>query len=361
VIASLRKVARAVALATARFFNHIAPRGESTSMGFLDWILGRSAPAAASALSLPPPPQGTRTVAELAQRLKMTVGELTSLPVAYQQFQIPKRNKGMRKIMAPVQRLKRVQRQILRRVLGGLSTHPCATGFARGHSIVSNALPHVGKAAIIRMDLKDFFPSTPADRVNRYFRFCGWNAEAAALLTTICTYKDALPQGAPTSPKLSNLLNQRLDARLSRLAHRLGATYTRYADDITYSLDEDTAGAIRKLVHLTALVARQEGYLVHRREKLYVRRRKDRQVVTGLVVNERINLPRDKRRWLRAVEHHEKTGRKISITREQLAGWRSLQSMIAWQANGVARADADKSAHENPGASDDGQNQERPA
>src|SRR5204862_1323901 len=104
-----------------------------------------------------------------------------------------------------------------------------------------------------------------------------------------------------------------------------------YADDITYSLETDDAASIRKLVHLTAVIAREEGYLVHQREKLYVRRRKDRQVVTGLVVNERINLPREIRRWLRAVEHHAETGRKISISNEQLAGWRSLQSMIEWQ------------------------------
>jgi hypothetical protein len=181
------------------------------------------------------------------------------------------------------------------------------------------------------MDLKDFFTSTTAQRVKLYFEAIGWSSEAADLLTRLCTYQEALPQGAPTSPKLSNLLNHRLDARLSRLAEVLNASYTRYADDITYSLEEDNAASIRHLVYFTAIVARDEGYQVHRREKLYVRRRKDRQVVTGLVVNQRINLPREIRRWLRAVEHHCQTGRQINITNEQLAGWRSLQSMIQWQ------------------------------
>lgn len=290
-------------------------------MGFLSWLRG----------SAPENNKPGRTVADLAQRLKMPEPQLRAVPIAYQQFQIPKRSKGMRNILAPVAPLKQVQRQILRRALGGLQPHPCATGFSRGHSIVSNALPHVGKAAIVRMDLKDFFPSTPAKRVKEYFQAIGWGSEAADLLTRLCTHQEVLPQGAPTSPKLSNLLNQRLDARLSRLAEVLNATYTRYADDITYSLETDSAGAIRHLVHFTAIVAREEGYQVHQREKLYVRRRKDRQVVTGLVVNERINLPREIRRWLRAVEHHCATGRKISISKEQLAGWRSLQSMIQWQ------------------------------
>jgi RNA-directed DNA polymerase len=309
----------------------IALPAESISMGLIKWLSGLLASKPALPPPPPPPPAGNRTIAELATRLKMTVGELTSAPVTYQQFEIPKRNKGKRKILAPVHHLRTIQRQILRRVLGGLKTHACATGFCRGHSIVTNALPHLGKAAIVRMDLKDFFPTTPAWRVNYYFRFIGWNAEAADLLTCLCTYNGCLPQGAPTSPKLSNLLNHHLDARLFGLASALSASYTRYADDITYGLETDDASSIRKLVHMTAVIAREEGYLVHQREKLYVRRKKDRQVVTGLVVNERINLPRSTRRWLRAVEHHQQTGRKTSISKEQLDGWRSLQSMIQSQ------------------------------
>ncbi len=305
-------------------------------MGFLNWLRG-SAPGASEK-------KPGRGIEQLAQRLKMTPSELSAVLITYVQFQIPKRSKGVRKILAPIPQLKCVQRQILRRVLGGLKIHPNATGFCRGHSIVSNALPHVGKAAVVRMDLKDFFPSTPAKRVKLFFEAIGWSSEAADLLTKLCTYDGALPQGAPTSPKLSNLLNQHLDARLARLAEALNASYTRYADDITYSLAEDSAGAVRHLVHFTALVAREEGYQVHQREKLYVRRRKDRQVVTGLVVNERINLPREIRRWLRAVEHHAQTGRKTSISKEQLEGWRSLQSMIEWQSGSKSEDAQEKPA-----------------
>jgi len=309
---------------------------ESISMGFLNWLSGLL--ASSPAKPPPPPPAGTRTIAELATRLRLNVRELTTAPITYQQFEIPKRRKGKRKILAPVHHLKTIQRQILRRILGGLKPHPCATGFCRGHSIVTNALPHLGKAVIVRMDLKDFFPTTTAWRVNHYFRFIGWNAEAADLLTRLCTHNGCLPQGAPTSPKLSNLLNHHLDARLFGLAGAVDASYTRYADDITYSLQLDDPVSIRKLVHMTSVIAREEGYLVHQREKLYIRRKKDRQVVTGLVVNERINLPRKTRRWLRAVEHHQQTGRKTSISKEQLDGWRSLQSMIQWQSGASENA-----------------------
>src|SRR5207249_11746232 len=125
---------------------------------------------------------------QIAERLKMTPAELSAVPIAYLQFQIPKRSKGLRKILAPIPQLKCVQRQILRRVLGGLKIHPSATGFCRGHSIVSNALPHVGKSAIVRVDLKDSFPSTPAMRSKLAFEAIGSSTEAAAVRREPCAH-----------------------------------------------------------------------------------------------------------------------------------------------------------------------------
>jgi alpha,alpha-trehalase len=118
-----------------------------------------------------------------------------------------------------------LQRRILRRVLGKLNAHPAATGFERGMSIVTHAQHHVGTAVVVRMDLKDFFSSTPADRVREYFSQIGWDRDSAELLTKFCTHNGRLPQGAPTSPRLSNLLNYRMDARLAGLAEKLHAEY----------------------------------------------------------------------------------------------------------------------------------------
>ncbi len=105
----------------------------------------------------------------------------------------------------------------------------------------------MGKAVVLKMDLRNFFPTTTAARVERYFRIAGWSKEASALLTRLCTYEGALPQGAPTSPRLSNLVNHPMDARLAALAAASGAVYTRYADDMTFSLDESTAPAARAI------------------------------------------------------------------------------------------------------------------
>jgi len=120
-----------------------------------------------------------------------------------------------------------------------LRTHSAAKGFQPGESIVTNALPHVKRAVVVRLDVRDFFPTTHATRIKAYFRRIGWNRRTARWLTMICTHQHGLPQGAPTSPRLSNLVNYRLDARIAGMSKKLGANYTRYADDITLSFAED--------------------------------------------------------------------------------------------------------------------------
>jgi RNA-directed DNA polymerase len=273
---------------------------------------------------------------ELARRLGMTPAELKSVQPTYRAFTIPKRSGGARRVLAPSPQLKNLQRRVLRRVLGRLRTHPAAMGFERGRSIVTHAALHAEADTVVRMDIQDFFPSTAAARVHEYFQKIGWNRDAARLLTELCTYQDCLPQGAPTSPRLSNLVNRRLDVRLTALARKFGAVYSRYADDLTFSLAEHDGVQVERLVKLVRRIANDCGYHVHRRKKLSVRRRHQRQVVTGLVVNDGVALPRETRRRLRAVEHHHKSGRPATLNLCQLEGWRALLNMVRKQAGPAA-------------------------
>ena len=236
-----------------------------------------------------------------------------------------------RELRVPDPATKAIQRRLLHGLLDRVPVHPAAHGFERDRSIVTNALPHAGRAVVIRMDIVDFFGTTSERRVRRLFRVLGWDAETAALLTRLTTDGGALPQGAPTSPRLANLVNVRLDARLAALAVRLGGTYTRYADDLTFSFAETQHGALADLLAATTKIIRQEGYALHLDRKLQIRRRHHRQTVTGLVINDHVALPRSRRRWLRAVEHHVYTGRPASISRDQLAGWQALEAMIERQ------------------------------
>jgi retron-type reverse transcriptase len=272
-----------------------------------------------------------RGIDDLAARLGTTPDALRSAKVAYRTFEIAKRSGGKRRIAAPEPELKALQRTILRKLLARLPVHAAANGFERGRSIATNARPHVGKAVLLRMDLKDFFGSTTSKRVREYFLAIGWNAEAASLLERLCTKDGSLPQGAPTSPRLSNLLNVRLDARLSTLATRAGATYTRYADDLTFSLPEDDPAQVRRVIRAAKLLLGRDGYEINHRKKVRIRRAHERQEVTGLVVNVRVRLPRRTRRLLRAARARAAQGGQPTLTKEQLAGWSALERMLELQ------------------------------
>jgi retron-type reverse transcriptase len=300
-------------------------------MGLLDWLF----------------PGRGHAVAELARRLDLDKTQLRRIEPHYREFTIPKRSGGKRRILAPERELKALQRATLRRLLARLRVHDAAMGFERGRSIVTNALAHRGQAVVLRFDIRDFFPSTSAKRVGKYFRRIGWNRPATKLLLRWCTHDGGLPQGAPTSPRLSNLVNYRLDARLAGMAATLSAVYTRYADDITISFAEDDREAVHYIQRFVRRVVEAEGYRLHHRKKLSIRRRHQQQIVTGLVVNDRVHLPRSVRRWLRAVEHRAASQRPVwttssepsdyrprkkpTLSAGQLEGWQALQAMISRQ------------------------------
>jgi RNA-directed DNA polymerase len=310
------------------FFSEVAP------VGWWNWFLRLGAPLRAFWRWLR---EGRGfDVAELARRLGVPAEQLQSCRPDYRPRLIPKRSGGRRVLSIPSDELKSLQRLLLRRLLRRLRCHPAAKGFQPGESIVTNALPHTGQAVVVRLDLRNFFPATTAHRVDRYFRRIGWNRSAARLLTRLCTHRGGLPQGAPTSPRLSNLVNYRFDCRVAAVAAKLGARYTRYADDITLSFAEDERRRIRRLIHFVRRAAAEEGYRLHGRKKLRIRRRHEQQRVTGLVVNDGVRLPRRTRRWLRAVEHRLASGRPATLTPEQLAGWNALRHMIDRQAGAVA-------------------------
>ncbi len=170
------------------------------------------------------PPQGTRGLQELARRVGIAAEELGAVVPAYREVRLPKRSGGERVLHVPSEGLKAVQRKLLRRVLGRLDPHEAVHGFRKGRSIVSNGKPHVGKAVVLRMDIRDFFPTTTAERILAYFLGIGWDGAAAGLLARLTTHQGGLPQGAPTSPHLSNLVNVPLDARLQATSLRFGAT-----------------------------------------------------------------------------------------------------------------------------------------
>lgn len=237
----------------------------------------------------------------------------------YREFYIPKRSGGRRRISAPRTGTYKYMLHALNLLLGSLYTPlSSAMGFAPGRSIVTGAEKHVGQHYVFNTDLRDFFPSVRRARVKARLLLppFGFTEEVAIAVAGLCTVRvDApgddgqparpiyvLPQGAPTSPLLTNAVCDRLDRRLSGLARRCGANYTRYADDITFSSPHNLYAEGSTFRTELARILAVEGFEMNE-AKTRVQRSGQRQEVTGLVVNRRVNVCRHYVRSLRAVLH----------------------------------------------------------
>jgi RNA-directed DNA polymerase len=275
-----------------------------------------------------------RTPEELAGWLELSMARLAWLVHRYSEDSRPqnereahyhyhwvaKRGGGKRLIESPKRTLKAVQRRILREILDKVPPHDAAHGFSAGRSILTNARPHVKSEVLLKLDLANFYPSVTFARVTAIFRSLGYSREAAIWLARLTTsalpanipflkeepsavlayLKRHLPQGAPTSPALANLSAFSLDVRLAGLARSFGATYTRYADDLTFSGPWRFGTSLRDFIPLVYQIVRHERFrLNHNKRK--VLRSTGRLVVTGIVVNEKLNVSRREYDRLKAV------------------------------------------------------------
>lgn len=226
----------------------------------------------------------------------------------YETFELPKRRGGTRTISSPNQPVQFLQHSFLQVCTHLFPRHDCVHGFERGRSHVSNAARHVNKRWVYTLDIENFFPTIHWGRVYGMLQVYPIHAspDVARILTNLCTNDGCLPQGAPTSPILSNLLCRKLDSRLFRWARENGYTYTRYADDLTFSTNQDQflegdRAFIKEILS-------DEGFAVNS-EKERLMPSHTRQMVTGLIVNEKLNLPKEFLRGLRALLHNvEKYG-----------------------------------------------------
>jgi hypothetical protein len=237
---------------------------------------------------MPPATSCTADERKLAQLLSMRTTELAAVRLGriyhYRPFAITKRDGRERRILAPSPALKALQRNLLHNYLETLPVHPAATGFISGLSIVNNAQRHAGQALFATLDLQDFFEATSAARVRAFFLRQGWRDPALKTLMRICVYRDGLPQGAPTSPCLSNLVNYDLDKALAQLAKAANATYTRYGDDLTFSWPTEYLPA-----HFETAVRREiarAGYTIQPRKDWQVFYATQEPHITGLVIGQ---------------------------------------------------------------------------
>lgn len=266
------------------------------------------------------------TAKDLATAMNISIGELRFLSFSrknatishYKRFKIPKKTGGYRLISAPMPRLKSAQTWILEQILNKVAVHPKAHGCIVGRSIKTNAEPHVGKDVVINQDLKNFFPSITYKRIKGVFTSLGYSQQIATLFALLCSEPKILdisllgenyfaqrgnrflPQGSPCSPAITNILCRKMDFRLHGLATKYNFSYTRYVDDITFSATHQQFSKIATILKYSRTIVMDENFKLHP-DKLRVMKRNNRQEVTGIVVNEKTNIPKKSLKRFRAL------------------------------------------------------------
>lgn len=267
----------------------------------------------------------------------------------YHRYSIPKKKGGMRSIAAPKPLLKNAQRKILDDILCKIEICSNAHGFIKGKSVVTSADNHVKSPdLLINIDLEDFFNTITFERVRGMFKGFGYSGYVSSMLAMICTYCEVmeieikgekkfvktsdriLPQGSPASPMITNILCRRLDKRINGLASKYEFAYTRYADDMSFSLKEENNklevghffGCLMKIV-------KEEGFNINPKKTKFLRKN-NRQCITGIVINnDMIGVPKKWIKTLRAIIYN---ANKLKEQGQQVPQntVNEIKGMISW-------------------------------
>jgi len=246
----------------------------------------------------------------------------------YRTYEIPKKNGKPRTISQPSKKLKGFQSWILNNILNQLNVSSSCKGFEKNTSIVDNVEPHKLASAILTLDLKDFFPSINNYKVYNVFKSIGYNNFISSILTKLCTHNDGLPQGGPCSPKLANLSTWTLDVRIQGYVGRRGITYTRYADDLTFSgLNPNKIIKIKSTINA---IIEDEKFKINPNKTRVAGLGRSRKV-TGLIISDdKFGIGKQKYKDLRAKIHHlvhVSEQSNIKLLRE-VQGWLSYLNSV---------------------------------
>lgn len=212
----------------------------------------------------------------------------------YRYFQIPKKNGNYRSIAEPLPNLKFIQKWILEEILYKCETSQFAKAYRKKVSLKDNAKFHRGQKKVLTIDIVDFFGAIKPWKVYNFFVSLGYSKDVAFLLTKVCTLKEKLPQGASTSPALSNLLMKMSDEKIGAFCKEKQIRYTRYADDLTFSGDFD----VGELIIFIKEILNSQGFEINN-DKTRVRGQHQRQEVTGIIVNKKLQVASETRKQLR--------------------------------------------------------------
>lgn len=265
-------------------------------------------------------------LAKLLGKTNAYLASVINSPEAhYRYILIPKKNKkGNREIYAPYPALLECQQWIYKNILLHSNVHRAVHGFKKKRSIITNAQMHVSKKCILKMDLEGFFPSININRVIALFQKIGYPNNVSFYLSRLCCHENRLPQGAATSPYLSNIIAYPMDVRLDKLARKLNLTYSRYADDLTFSGD-DISG---RLIDYITTIINESGFAVNTSKTILIGS-SNKKIVTGLSVSgDKLRLPKKYKRKLRQELYYIlKYGYLSHISNQKIKNPHYLQSI----------------------------------
>ena len=267
---------------------------------------------------------------------------LKNIPDCYKLFSLRKRSGGFRIISAPRKQLRDIQQTLYRKALFPVHPHPAATGFRAGMSVKDNAGVHLGRKYVLKTDIHDFFGSIGLSKVRKTFESIGYPYHTAKVMAHICCLKRRLPQGAPTSPALSNLVVKEMDEKMARFAQSRGIRYSRYADDMVFSSDEMN---FKEVLASVDRIVREEGFRLNRKKTRLLGEKK-RKIITGVSISSgtKLTIPKTQKREIRqnvyyvlkygVKEHQRRIGSKDPVYLKRLAGqlgfWLSVEPENAY-------------------------------
>lgn len=288
-----------------------------------------------------------------ASLLGMETGRLREMlqdvSAHYKEFWMRKRKGGYRMISAPDKELQSIQTTINSRILSSVTMiHPAAVGFRSGHSVVDNASPHLGKRYVLKMDIHDFFISIRSPRVRETFEKIGYPENVSKVLGALCCMYRHLPQGAPTSPSLSNIVGYEMDRKLAALAAEYGLTYTRYADDLTFSGDVFPK---EQIIPRVKQIIRDEKFEPNHKKTRFINEY-GKKIITGVSITSgvKLTIPKARKREIRKnvhfiltkglAEHQRRIGSKDPVYLKRLIGelcyWRSIEPDNAYVSDSIS-------------------------
>jgi retron-type reverse transcriptase len=262
-------------------------------------------------------------IAKEARLSKDTIYRLSKYSSEYYKtYEIPKKSGGVRKIAQPSRMMKGMQGWILVNILNRLKPSINSTGFRKGLNLLDNVMPHIGAVEILNLDIKDFFNSTNSKKVFELYRSIGYNILISHILTKICTFEKSLPQGGPCSPTLANLTNSKLDRRIAKFCAQRSIIYTRYADDLTFSLPQ--LNYSKFLLKVITEIIEDEGYKVNSKKTRFAGISSQKKI-TGLILSDKkVGIGRKQYRLLRAkIYNYSKLKRRSEKKENHINGWLS--------------------------------------